>query len=98
MKKTILTLLILITSVVFSVAQRFAYVDTEYILSKIPAYEEAQNKLDEMSETWQKEIEAIYGEVEQLYQDFQNNSVLWSNILALAILIAVLTLIMESVE
>jgi hypothetical protein len=48
-------------------------------LSKIPTYEEAQNKLDEMSETWQKEIEALYGEVEQLYQDFQNNSVLWSN-------------------
>ncbi len=57
MKKFTFTLLAaLIFSAGFS--QKYAYVDTEYMLSKIPTYQAAQDKLDEFSKGWQKEVEA----------------------------------------
>ena len=37
-------------------AQKFAYIDTDYILNKIPEFKQAQDKLDELSTEWQKEI------------------------------------------
>lgn len=56
--------------------QKFAFVDTEYILDNIPEYTEAQAQLDEMSNTWQKEIEAKFAEVDKRYRDYQAQSVL----------------------
>lgn len=56
----------------FSVqAQRFAYVDTEYILSKIPEYKQAQTDLDAIASQWKQEIENKYAEIDRLYQKFQ---------------------------
>ncbi|MFO7923414.1 MAG: OmpH family outer membrane protein [Bacteroidales bacterium] len=69
---------IFIASAPTGFAQRFAYVDSEYILSNIPAYNAAQEQLDKLSEEWQKEIEAIYQEVEALYRSYQNDRVLMS--------------------
>lgn len=57
-------------------AQRFAFVDTEYILDNIPEYRSAQEELDELSVQWQKEIEAMYQEIEQMYQAYQAEAVL----------------------
>jgi len=57
-------------------SQRYAYVDTEYILSNIPAYKAAQDKLNKLSADWQKEIEAEYAVVEKMYRDFQSEKVL----------------------
>lgn len=59
-----------------SFAQKFAYVDTEYILGRIPAYEAAQKQLDRQSEEWQKEIEAFRSEIEKLYKDYTAERVL----------------------
>lgn len=59
-------------------AQRFAYVDSDYILSNIPAYRAAQEQLDKLAGEWQKEIEAKYEEVEALYRNYQNDRVLMS--------------------
>ncbi|MBR5719600.1 MAG: OmpH family outer membrane protein, partial [Bacteroidales bacterium] len=57
---------------VFSVqAQKFAFVDTDYILSKIPEYNDAQAQIDDLSAQWQNEMEAIYTEVNKLYQEYQ---------------------------
>ena len=39
-------------------AQRYAVIDTKYILDKLPEYKDAQKKLDQFSEQWQKEIDA----------------------------------------
>lgn len=68
--------------VLFSVsdgfAQRFAFVDTEYILSSIPAYSAAQEQIDQLAEEWQKEIEASYQKVESLYNNYQKDRVLMS--------------------
>ena len=57
-------------------AQKFAYVDTDYILNKIPDFKQAQDKLDGLSADWQKEIENKYADVEQMYRAYQQEQVL----------------------
>ena len=57
-------------------AQKFAYVDTDYILNKIPEFNQAQDKLDALSADWQKEIENKYADVEQMYRSYQQEQVL----------------------
>lgn len=52
-------------------AQRFAYMDSEYILNKMTDYKKAQESLDKIAGDWQKEIETKMREVEVLYQKFQ---------------------------
>lgn len=76
MKKLILILSVFIISLSSSFAQKYAFVDTEYILGNIPAYESAQDQLDQLSVEWQKEIESIYAEIDKMYKDFQAEKVL----------------------
>ena len=71
MKKQLLFLLLVLFSVVGVQAQKFAFVDTDYILSKIPEYNDAQAQLDDLSSQWQNEIDAKYAEVDQLYKEYQ---------------------------
>lgn len=52
-------------------AQRFAFVDTEYILEHIPEYKSAQQQLNKLSEAWQKEIEKRKEEIDRLYSKYQ---------------------------
>lgn len=56
--------------------QKYAYVDTEYILNNIPEYKDAQTILDEKSIEWQKEIEEKLAEIDRLYKEYQAESVL----------------------
>ena len=60
----------------YSFAQRFAYVDTEYILDMIPAYRSAQKQLDQLSEDWQKDIEKKQLNIDKMYKDYQAEQVL----------------------
>jgi outer membrane protein len=60
-------------------AQRYAIVDTKYILDKIPDYKEAQRKLDQFSEQWQKEIDTKQGELDRMYRNFEAEQVLLSD-------------------
>jgi outer membrane protein len=76
MKKTIFICLALMLAVTMAGAQKFAYVDSQYILDNIPEYAEAQAQIDELSQEWQKEIEARFAEVDKMYQDYQAQSVL----------------------
>lgn len=57
-------------------AQKFAYVDSQYILEKMPEYKDAQKKLDDLSAKWQKEVEAKYQEIDKLYKDYQKEQIL----------------------
>ena len=59
-------------------AQRYAVIDTKYILNKLTEYKEAQKKLDQFSEQWQKEIEAKQAELDQLYRNFEAEQVMLS--------------------
>lgn len=76
MKKIFFTLLILAGSVLAVNAQKFAYIDSQYILSKIPDYKVAQDQLNQLSVQWQKEIEAKYSEIDQLYKAYKADEVL----------------------
>lgn len=55
----------------FAQSPNFAYVDSEYILSQMPDYRSAQNKIDEMAEKWQKEIEKMHDAVDKMYKDYK---------------------------
>ena len=76
MKKSILVSVFFVFCIAFTQAQKFAYVDTQYVLDNLPEYTEAQAQLDEISLTWQKEIEAKFAEVDKMYKDYQAQSVL----------------------
>ena len=56
--------------------QKYAYVDTEYILDNIPEFQDAQEELNGISAKWQKEIETEYAEVEEMYKKYQAEAVL----------------------
>lgn len=73
------TLILFFSSFHAGFAQRFAYVDSDYILNNIPEYLAAQEQLDKLAEEWQKEIEASYEEVEALYRNYQQERVLMSD-------------------
>ncbi len=60
----------------FGQNQKYAYVDTEYVLENIPEYTDAQDELNELSRKWQKEIETKYAEVEEMYKKYQAEQVL----------------------
>lgn len=62
-----------------STAQRFAYIDTEYILENIPEYQEAQNELDALSKQWQATIEAKYAEIEEMKRVFKAEKILMTD-------------------
>lgn len=76
MKKYLLTLSVIFLFVSGGLAQKYAFVDTEYILSNIPTYKSAQDQLDQYSLEWQKEIETIFNEIEKMYKNFQAEKVL----------------------
>ncbi|MFW5831043.1 MAG: OmpH family outer membrane protein [Prolixibacteraceae bacterium] len=78
MKKLIFILVAIITIAGTSYGQKYAYVDTEYMLENIPAFNAAQEQLNQLSQQYQKELEAMHSEIEQMYQDFQAESVLLS--------------------
>lgn len=78
MKKIILSIVVLFTFVAFANAQKYGFIDSEYIMENIPAYTAAQEQLNQLSSQYQKELEGMHAEVEQMYQDFQAESVLLS--------------------
>jgi outer membrane protein len=59
-----------------SQAQKFAYVDTGYILENVPEYNSAQTRIDALTVEYQKEIEDKFAEIERLYRAFQNEVML----------------------
>lgn len=78
MKKFILafTLLTGLCSSVPVMAQKYAYIDSQYILDNISEYKAAMQQLDQLSIAWQKEIEAKYAVIDKLYKDYQAEQIL----------------------
>ena len=77
--KKILFLLIMLCGTLTAQAQKFALVDMEYILSNIPAYERANEQLNQTSKSWQAEVEALNTKAQTLYKNYQNESVFLSD-------------------
>lgn len=76
MKK--LTLLFLLTALISaaSIAQKYVYVDTKYILEQIPDYSEAQEELNKLSKEWQEEISKRYEAIEEKKKVFKAEEIL----------------------
>ena len=70
-KSIILTSLIFLFTAVGLYAQHFSYVDTEYILDKMPEYKSAQKQLDNLAEQWKKEVDVKMKDVDKLYNQYQ---------------------------
>lgn len=78
MKKLILSISAIFLFCGMSFAQKFAWIDSEYILNAVPEYKTAQSTLDAMSVQWQKEVEAKYSEIDKMYKSYQAEQVLLS--------------------
>ena len=61
-----------------ALAQKYAFVDSEYIRKNIPAFNTAQEQLDKLSAQWEKEVSDGYAVVEQMYKSYQNEAPLLS--------------------
>lgn len=79
MKRILLTLAVVLGFAFAGMAQKYAYVDSEYILENIPAYKAAQEQLDKLSGQYQKELETIQAEIEKMYNSYRSESVLLSD-------------------
>lgn len=80
MKKTLLTILLAITTIGWvAQAQKTASVDMNYIMKNIPAYESANEQLTQVSTKWQLEVDTKMKEVEQMYKNYQTELVFMSD-------------------
>lgn len=79
MKKILFILLGVILVAQMANAQRYAIVDTRYILDKMPEYKEAQKKLDQFSVGWQKEIDDRQAVLDKMYKDYDAEQVMLSD-------------------
>ncbi|MBR2153692.1 MAG: OmpH family outer membrane protein [Bacteroidaceae bacterium] len=79
MKKLLLTIMVVLAGALTANAQKFALVDMEYILKNVPAYERANEQLNQVSKKWEGEIQALLNEVETLYKKYQSESVFLSD-------------------
>ena len=77
MKKVLIAMLILLGS--SSVwAQKFVLVDMDYILKNIPAFERANEQLNQVSKKWQAEVDVLTAEAQTLYKNYQSEAVFLS--------------------
>lgn len=79
MKKNLLLLVFLLAGCLFSFAQRYAVIDSKYILEKVPEYKESQEKLNQYSAQWQQEIERKQAELDRMYKTYDAEQVMLSD-------------------
>ena len=77
--KKILFLICILSVATFTHAQRYAIIDTKYILDKMPDYKTAQKQLDDIAAGWQKEIETMQQELDKMYKDYDAEQVMLSD-------------------
>lgn len=70
MKKITLIIVLLLAAAGVASAQKFAMVDMEYIFKNVPSYEMANEQLNQLSQRWQKEVEASGKQAENMYQTY----------------------------
>ena len=76
--KKLFVMLAMALGVMTAQAQKFALVDMEYILKNIPAYERANEQLNQVSRKWQAEVDVLTTEAQTLYKNYQNEAVFLS--------------------
>lgn len=76
MKTHFFIFIFLLSTALAAHAQKFAYVDSEYILSEMPEYSDAQEELNDLAQKWQEEVELKLKEVEEMYKAFKAEQVM----------------------
>lgn len=76
MKKVLIIAITIIATSLTANAQRFAYVNTDYILKNIPEYATAQDEIDKITTEWRAEVDKKQKEIDELYRNFQNEQYL----------------------
>ncbi len=76
--KKLLFIACMVITAVTAKAQKFAIIDMDYILKNIPAYERANEQLNQVSKKWQAEVEALNTEASTMYKNYQNEVVFLS--------------------
>jgi outer membrane protein len=71
--------ILLVFSASNAAAQRYAVIDTKYILDKMPEYKTAQKQLDDAAAVWQKELDGLQQELDKMYRDFEAEQVMLSD-------------------
>ncbi len=79
MKKLLLVAFSVFLMGAVATAQRYAVIDSKYILEKLPEYKESQTKLNQFSAQWQQEIERKQTELDKMYKDFDAEQVMLSD-------------------
>lgn len=74
MRKSVLSIILLFAIALTANAQKFALIDMEYILKNIPAYNSANDQLQELTKKYQAEVEAKAKEAQTLFKDYQAKS------------------------
>ena len=74
MRPYFITIFFLIFGLNFVYAQRFGYIDTDFILNKMPDYKKAQDEINQLSEAWEKEIQENKKKIDGLYSSLQADS------------------------
>ena len=81
-KKTLLiSFILLICFISNTEAQKFGYVDTDYILNKMPEYKEAKTEINKISLVWEEEIQQMYKEIEEMETALQAEEVLLTKVM-----------------
>ncbi|MFT3703219.1 MAG: OmpH family outer membrane protein [Agriterribacter sp.] len=78
MKKTLFIIAVCFAAFTAN-AQRYAVLDTKFILDKLPEYKEAQKQLDQFSSAWQKELDGLQNNLDKMYRDFDAEQVMLSD-------------------
>ncbi len=76
MRACVITIIFLIFGLTFVKAQRFGYVDTKYVLEKMPEFKKAQDEINQLSDAWEKEIKEMAKKIEAMYSSYQAEQVL----------------------
>jgi len=76
MRACLITIIFLIFGLDFVHAQRFGYIDTDFVLNKMPEYKKAQEEINQLSEAWEKEIQDMSKKIEAMYSAYQAEQVL----------------------
>ncbi len=76
MKLIIASVLLIFGTTFVSISQKYAYIDSEYILENVPEYKDAKEKLDKLAERWTKEIEDRYADLKKKKEAFAREEVL----------------------
>ncbi len=81
MKKILLLAFLFLFAAFAGNAQRYAIIDSKYILEKIPDYKEAQKKLDGFSEVWQKDLDQRQTALDKMFKDYDAEQVMLTDVL-----------------